>query len=118
MGSMVGFPANPAAAHNVVPALTIEVPSGGEQVLNRPSGKALSRSPLNVDRCVENGEFHGLAFDGPIFNNPVGSPLARSSSLLLVVLACCRSNEMDGRWIFPKPRLMALIAIVPVLSAT
>jgi len=33
---MVGFPANPAAARNVVPALTIEVPSGGEQVLNRP----------------------------------------------------------------------------------
>jgi hypothetical protein len=122
MGSMAGFslvriPAEPAAAQKIVPAFTIEVPSRGGQVLNRPSVKALSRSPLNVDPCVENSEFHRLVFDGPTFNNPVGSPSARSLSLLFLVLACCRSNEMDGRWIFPKPRLMVLIAMVLVLSA-
>src|ERR1700719_955191 len=72
---------------------------------NRPQVKA--RSPLNVDPIGEHREFHRLVFDGPTLNNPVGSPSA----------ACCQSNEMDGRWIFPKPRLMVRIATLLVLSA-
>jgi hypothetical protein len=123
MGSMVGFnivriPGEPGGCPERCARIHHRSPvRRWTQVLNRPSVKALSRLPLNVDPCVENGEFHRLAFDGPTFNNPVGSPLARSLSLLFLVLACCRSNEMDGRWIFPKPRLMALIAMVLVLSA-
>src|ERR1700720_2631396 len=53
---LVRIPGKPGLlAQNVVPAFTIEVPSGGGQVLLRPSVTALLRPPLNVDPCVEDG---------------------------------------------------------------
>jgi uncharacterized protein (TIGR00290 family) len=32
----------------------------------------LNDIPVGVDPCGENGEFHSFAFDGPMFQNPIG----------------------------------------------
>lgn len=39
----------------------------GEELTKR----VIERLPENVDPCGENGEFHTLCFDGPIFNEPL-----------------------------------------------
>lgn len=40
----------------------------------------LTDLPDNIDPCGENGEFHSFAFDGPMFNNPVGIVLGETVS--------------------------------------
>lgn len=43
-------------------------------------GAFLERLPDGVDRCGENGEFHSFAFDGPMFDGPIGVDVGETVS--------------------------------------
>ena len=81
-----GIPTDQLAAQMVEGGLRSVLTCVNPKHLDRSfAGRQFDRAllddlPAGVDKCGERGEFHSFAWDGPMFNHPVPSRSARSST--------------------------------------
>jgi len=66
------------------------------------SGALLRELPATVDRCGENGEFHTVAVDGPMFRWPikvqVRDPVTREGFIFADVVPDATNEKEEMRW--------------------